>query len=531
MQVPLLVKFTATIGSIVLIVMATFMVANLKLQQEFALENSVREVDYLAETILKATHQQMLKKDRPTLYTMMEQIGTQEGIKRIRLFNKHGVINFSTDKSEIGEKVPENAEGCNVCHSGGNKTPRTHAPKAARSRTFTGANGTKYLGVTKGIYNEPSCYTASCHAHPQDHEVIGILDIQVSLANKEAQAAVFRNTSIAITILMLMTVFVSLVVLTKRFIIWPMNQLLSHFRNLQEGHLESRVDVIKHDETGQLAAAANDMACELQRSQNQIKEWANTLEHKVDERTEQIKEMQANLARSEKLASLGKLVAGIAHEINNPLTGILMYASMARENPDLDEETQKDLDTITNETQRCATIVKGLLDFGRESIPKKQQDSINRILDVTLALVEHQATFHDILVNREYEDGLPDIEVDPNQLEQVFMNIILNAAQAMEGSGVLTLRTLLDEHMNAEIVEICDTGGGIPQEMQERIFDPFFSTKEEHGTGLGLSVSYGLVQNHGGYIRFKSTEGGTCFYIYLPVEGALQDSGDKNASV
>jgi two-component system NtrC family sensor kinase len=230
--------------------------------------------------------------------------------------------------------------------------------------------------------------------------------------------------------------------------------------------------------------------------------------------------MQGSLARSERLASLGKLVAGIAHEINNPLTGILTYSSMAEEREDIDEQLREDLRTITHETQRCAEIVRGLLDFGRESIPTKRFTAIDILLNKTLTLVEHQTIFQDITINRNYADGMPKLEVDPNQLEQVFMNMFLNAAHAMPEGGELNIDTWQDS--DKMMIAISDTGTGISPENMTKIFDPFFSTKDQQGTGLGLSVSYGIIKNHGGTIEVGSTEGvGTRFLISLPLGDLL----------
>ncbi|OEU75735.1 MAG: hypothetical protein BA874_10240 [Desulfuromonadales bacterium C00003068] len=196
---------------------------------------------------------------------------------------------------------------------------------------------------------------------------------------------------------------------------------------------------------------------------------------------------------------------------------------MAGETPGIDQQLKDDLATITRETERCAGIVKGLLDFGRESIPHKTFTSVNSILDKTLALVEYQTLFQDVNVIRDYDFDLPDLEVDPNQLEQVFMNIFINGAQAMPTGGELSIRSWHEDPWL--MITISDTGCGIPGENLERIFDPFFTTKDQQGTGLGLSVSYGIVENHGGDIRVESSvEKGTAFTVRLPLE-----NDNKNA--
>lgn len=513
-RLSLLVKFMAVISAVLLITMFISVVVNVRFQRQITLENSLHEADYFSESILRSTYYQMLEDDREMLYQMIDEVGAMPGIRRIRLFNKEGIINFSTDKQEIGTILQHNSEGCSICHLD-TGAPLAYAPTAARGRTFYDENNEIFLGVTKAIYNDPSCYTAECHYHPQDRELNGILDVQISLKDRMAQVDIFRNYFVILTCVLLVLLFIALLLLTKRLIISPVNVLLEHQRRISAGDLSSMIEDAPHDELGELARGANEMTLSLKASQDEIRTWANTLEAKVEERTDQIQKMQGTLARSERLASLGKLVAGIAHEINNPLTGILMFSSMAAETPGIDEQLKNDLNTITRETERCAGIVKGLLDFGRESIPQKTFVSVNKVLDKTLALVEHQTMFQDVQISRDYDHHLPDLEVDPNQLEQVFMNIFINAAQAMPAGGRLELKTWQEEMV--VMIRIADSGCGIPGENLERIFDPFFTTKDQQGTGLGLSVSYGIIENHGGDIRVESSVAkGTAFTVRLP---------------
>ncbi|MFH1524105.1 MAG: ATP-binding protein, partial [Chloroflexota bacterium] len=246
-------------------------------------------------------------------------------------------------------------------------------------------------------------------------------------------------------------------------------------------------------------------------------EWGKNLEAKVAKRTREIKQMQAQLVRSEKLVSLGRLVAGITHEINNPLTGILMFSTLTSRSPKLDPSLKGDMDVVINEAKRCAKIVKGLLEFSRESVPKKKPTSLNKLMDSTLDLIIRQSIFHNINIVRDYQPDLPLIPVDQNQMEQVFINTLLNASESMPFGGSITIHTYTE---NEEYVclKITDTGSGITEEDLERIFDPFFTTKSDKGTGLGLSVSYGIIERHGGKIDVQSkVHEGTTFTIKLPL--------------
>jgi len=231
------------------------------------------------------------------------------------------------------------------------------------------------------------------------------------------------------------------------------------------------------------------------------------------------RELERALMRSEKLSSLGKLSAGIAHEINQPLTGVLTFASLLMKKFKNDEATRKDLEIVVRETKRIRGIVQRVLDFGRETPLKKKAMQIQQVVDQTLVIVEHQQRFFGVTIKREYDPALPEVVVDQSQMEQVFLNIILNAADAMNGAGTLTVRTRRDK--NSVLVDFEDTGRGMSEEILDKIFDPFFTTKEStegSGMGLGLAVTYGIVKNHDGDIRVKSIVGkGTTFTIMLPL--------------
>ncbi|MBM3298835.1 MAG: PAS domain S-box protein, partial [Deltaproteobacteria bacterium] len=233
------------------------------------------------------------------------------------------------------------------------------------------------------------------------------------------------------------------------------------------------------------------------------------------------KELERQLLRTEKLSSLGKLSAGIAHEINQPLTGVLTFAHLLARKFKNDEQTRKDLEIIVRETTRIRGIVQGILDFAREMPMQRQVRRVQDVLEQTLQIIVHQQRFFGIELKRDYDTSVPDIVIDSNLMEQVFMNIILNACDAMKGSGTLTLKI----HQTNGWVDVifADTGGGMPDAVIDKIFDPFFTTKdstEGMGMGLGLAVSYGIVKNHNGDILVTSKEGvGSTFTVRLPKRG------------
>ncbi len=523
MRPNLITKYTIGTSAVLLLTMVLFAVINVKTLKDVFLREAIHDVDELSETIIRTTHYQMLEDDRKRVYQMIEEVRSQHGIEHIRLINKDGTISFSTEKAEIGTYLDKQAEACSMCHV--EDTPLTHASTMNRSRIFQDRAGKDVLGIAKGIYNQPACYTAECHFHPREAKILGVLDVIVSLEGMKMQTATYRDNIIVLTFILLLLLALCLTLMTQKFVNQPVQMLLDHTARVARGELDHQLRIPTQDELGELADSFNEMTRKLQSTRQELKEWANTLETRVEERTQQIKQMQSKLVRSEKLASLGELVAGIAHEINNPLTGILMFASMIENDERVDPSLQSDMQTIVRETQRCAGIVGELLDFSRESVPHKKLESINRIMDKTLALVRHQPVFHDIEIRRDYCEDLPQVMVDPNQIEQVFMNMLINASQAMASGGTLTITTLRHPAGNYLATRISDTGCGISEEDTEKIFDPFFTTKGHKGTGLGLSVSYGIIQNHGGQIDLETEIGkGTTFSILLPLSVAEENT-------
>jgi len=524
MRLSLITKLTILTSLILVAFMALFAYVNLGMLRDLLLEEAVSDADKLSETIIKSTHYQMLTNDLPRVYQMIREVGTQQGINHIRLINKNGRIIFSTDEREIGTFLDKNAAACNMCHL--YQTPLLQATTMNRSRIFHDKDGKEVVGLAKAIYNEESCSTSKCHFHPKNFRVLGVLDVIVSLDKMQTLLGTYRNKIINMTFFLLILVWVGITLCMQRLVNIPVKQLLQHAREVGSGRLDARVNMASRDEMGELAHAMNEMTLGLKTSHDELEDWGKTLERKVKERTYELNRMQAQLIHSEKLASLGELVAGIAHEINNPLTGILVFSSLVAKDEKLDPALKSDLDTVIRETERCAGIVRGLLEFSRESVPQKSPISLNDVLDASLALVENQAQFLNITIVRNYAQDLPQLSADPNQLEQVFINMLLNASHAMEHGGTLMVVTDMTREKLYAVVRIADTGCGIPEENLPKIFDPFFTTKEASGTGLGLSVSYGIINSHGGLIEVESSVGvGTTFIIKLPMTGEAVTPG------
>ncbi len=523
----LISKYILRTGIVLLVTISLFAFFNISTLKEIFLQDAKDDIETVSEIILHTTHFQMLKDNRPQVYEMIKEVCSHEKIDRIRLFSTDGLVHFSTCEEEIGKRLEEINSPCQECNS---KVflPSSH-PLGDSRRIFHNAQGQEILSVTTEIRNQPSCSTAACHVHPPDVKVLGFLEVQGSLVKIGVQASSYRNSIVTFGVTLLLLVIICLSWMTQSLVIHPVHDLLLHAHKVSNMELDSRLQLKSNDEIGELSEAFNDMTLKLKQTRDEYQELTETLEAKVIERTEQIANVSDQLVRSEKLASLGQLVAGIAHEINNPLAGILMFANMFANDKQLNAMQREDALTIVHETNRCADIVKRLLDFSRTSIPDKRLRSLSEIMESTLALVSHHASVNDVEIVRHYGVNLPEIEVDPTQMEQVFINLLVNACHAMPLGGRMTIIMSADLRRDRLVTTIEDTGQGISEEHIGRIFDPFFTTKNQElngiaGTGLGLSVSYGIIENHGGQILVQSSLGhGTVFTVELPIS-SLQRS-------
>jgi two-component system NtrC family sensor kinase len=313
-----------------------------------------------------------------------------------------------------------------------------------------------------------------------------------------------------------------LLAFVARRITHPLAVMVEATDKIAKGDLRHRVALEGRDEIGQLARAFNRMTDELSSAQEDLTQWGKTLERRVEERTRELRETQDQLVVSEKLASLGKMAAGVAHEINNPLTSILLNTHLLLERPG-GGEVEQTLNLIADETMRCAGIVNGLLEFARLTPSRAVPTDINDVVDRTVLLLEKQALVRNIRIERILDRSLPAIEVDKNKIQQVFSNLAINACEAMPKGGTLVIVSLMSRDGTHIEITFTDTGVGISKENIPRLFDPFFTTKS-FGTGLGLAVSYGIIRQRGGTILVRSDVGrGAVFTVRIP----LADLGEE----
>ena len=292
---------------------------------------------------------------------------------------------------------------------------------------------------------------------------------------------------------------ISAVVVSRKFTA-PLESLSAAVRKVAKGDFDVNVTIESRDEIGQLSTSFNDMADELMA------------------RERSLKSAQLALVQSEKMAAVGTLSAGLAHEVKNPLSAVLGYAQLSKRKLSQPDVVKKHLDTIENETRRCNEIISNLMQFSRQEKGEFTDVTVNEVVEKSVGIVDHQLGLNNVHVNMDLAADIPEIIGNPNQLQQVLMNLAINAQQAMEpDGGNVDIVTYCDD--DSVYISVSDTGPGISDEVAEKIFEPFFTTKAAgEGTGLGLSVTYGIIRDHKGDIRVERADsGGARFVIKLPV--------------
>jgi two-component system NtrC family sensor kinase len=388
------------------------------------------------------------------------------------------------------------------------------------------------LGLITPIRNEPQCSNAACHAHPADKTILGVLDVKMSLAQVDRRLNESRQQLLALS-----AGAVLLIALVSGAFIWfvvqrPVQRLALGMERVSSGHLGERLEVRSHDELGRLAASFNRMTAELQRAQDELTAWSSTLEVKVKEKTADLERAHRQIVAVEKMASLGNLAATVAHELNNPLEGILTFAKLLirrLEKSSLAPEDARplcdDLRLVADEAQRCGNIVKNLLVFSRQRGGSFQSVPIGTIVERCMLLMRHHAEMHGVTLRAEPVENAM-VECDASQIQQALMALMVNGIEAMAPAGErsrggeMTVAAVQSSVDGDVILKVSDTGVGMSEEVKAHIFEPFFTTKSEgKGVGLGLSVVYGIIQSHHGSIDVISAAGkGTTFIMTLPAK-------------
>jgi two-component system NtrC family sensor kinase len=534
-------KLSLSLTIIVVLIAAVSGYISQRAQQSQLLRTMILGADQLSKSITSATWHSMLADDRGSAYQIMGTIAEKQGIDRIRMFNSEGQLTFSTDAAEARTLAHAPGADCRSCHQLPNpRTPTAQqaAPKTKQAalgdgvRIVTSPDGHRSLNIAATIYNERSCSQAECHAHPERVRILGILDVALRLDVLDQEASAMRGNVAIAAILQILLAGSMVVLLIRRFVGVPIRDLIAGTKAVAKMDLDKPISIrYKSLELEELEESFNIMRERLRTALGELNEAANLLEARVAERTEQLKAAHQKLLHNDRLASLGQLAASVAHEINNPISGVLNLSMLlerimkeGKVPPGREEECKKYLARISQETGRVGRIVCDLLAFSRRSKPQRADADLNHVVKTTVSLVGHKLKLSETQVELELAANLPHVKCDSSQIQQVILNLVLNAAEATYGreGRTVSVRTRLSADRQLVELLVQDNGEGIAPENLRKIFDPFFTTKSEgKGVGLGLAVVYGIIQAHDGDIDVKSTVGqGTVFTVSLPLAAA-----------
>ncbi len=494
-----------------------------RMTEDLVKAEAFRASDFIRQSLRSC----MMENDRACIRRDISLLGNEPGVEAIRIYNKEGEITFSSVEGEVHSRVDEQAEPCRVCHA--TQEPLVEVPTVELARMSVGRDehDHRLLRVLNPILNTTGC-SENCHAHPAGQSVLGVLDVQLPMAvvDEAIMAASRRSNTVAAGLILLATL------LTAGIVYWavylPTRKLRAGTEALAAGKLDVEIDLDRSDELGQLASSFNLMARNLRSAYEELRDWSETLEERVSEKTAALEEVNRQMIQVEKSASVGRMAATVAHELNNPLSGIVTYAKLlarkvAKQLPEGPEKDRviEDLELIRAESMRCGQIVHDLLTYARGGSHELEQEHLHALVERALKLTAHHMELGHVTVGEKLELADDRVVCDGDQIVQALLALLINAGEAMLEGGQLTVSTreAPDDPAVIELV-VSDTGVGIPRAIQDRIFDPFFSTKADaKGVGLGLAVVYGIVKRHGGTISVESAPGsGATFTIDLPRE-------------
>jgi two-component system NtrC family sensor kinase len=514
-------RLILALAVIVLIVKGISLYYNLERGERQLVSSMTRGADQLSRSITSATWHSMLADHREATYQVMNTIADKQGIDRIRMFNKDGVLMFSTAQGEELH-LDESNEVCAPCHT--QTPPRVTVDIPSRSRSFRGADGVRRIAMITPIYNEPSCSQAACHAHPASSSVLGVLDLTLDASRVDEEMVAMRKRTAVLTFFELLLICGFLVFFTRKFVEKPIRKLIGGTKAITQMQLDSPMQIDSSEEMDELARSFDTMRERLKQAMAENAEFTQHLERRVEERTEQLRAAQHKLIQADRLASLGQLAASVAHEINNPISGVLNLSMLMQRiitpegvPPRRVEDFRRYLGQVSHETARVGRIVSDLLAFSRRARPQSTRADLNAIIRTTVSLVSHKLQLANVTPILALQEDLPSLRCDQSQIQQVVMNLVLNGAEAIRDGGSVAVTTRSEGE--TVVLEVTDTGSGMPPEVLDRIFTPFFTTKDEgKGVGLGLAVVYGIVEAHGGDIEVRSKVGeGSTFRVVLPL--------------
>ncbi len=522
------VVYIITLSSIILFVAFGFLFRSVY-EQNF---NTVirQNGNNIGSIVEGSLYHSMLENNKGTLQSTLDIINTMSGIDDVNMYDDSDRLVYSSFSSDSAN---HSNPDCLSCHENiQSMFPRTEKSYRiidvkSECNMYKNDNTHRHLLIHSPILNEKSCYTSACHFHKESDMVLGSLIIKMPLADLDnavqKSSAKFYLLALATTLLLIG----ALILFTSKKIKNPLNELLKASIAVANGNKNTRLEIKPNqlDDMRMVSQAFNDMLDNLQSATEELQNWSQQLEYKVQKKSEELGAAQNELIHIERIASLGKLSSSVAHEINNPLSGILVYTKLIHKqlsNPDLDDakkETMlKHLKLIENETKRCGEIVKGLLEFSKKDQEDFESKHLHKILQDTYELMTHPIKIANIGFHADLQAKSDLIFCSPNQIKQACIAILVNATEAVPENGEIIISTV-NPDIETIRIDITDNGIGIPEDDIPQIFQPFFSTKHDtSGIGLGLAIVHGIIKSHNGKIDVKSEIGrGTTISITLPI--------------
>lgn len=524
-------KLTAIVAVGLVVVFAAMTALNLWLQERATLKILQKNGMQLGDMVVAATRDGMLHNDRKRIQATVEALARQGEMGVIRIMRKDGTIMYSSIPADIGRRLSLTDEQCVVCHTG--SVPPRELPPELRTRLVEGEHG-RALGVIQTILNEKECAQAACHVHGENETLLGILDVDIWLAPHEEIRAKSAAGMTLVSILGTILGIGATGFAVRRMVHLRVSKLIDHTRKIASGDLSARVPEVGNDELTDLACHFNRMARDLEAAREELLEWGRTLEMRVEEKARELEKAKDHILQVEKMASLGKLAAVVAHEINNPLSSVVTYAKILvrrLQSKELTEECKENLvylDAIVSEANRCGRIVNQLLSFARKKDGDFSPTNLNEVVEKAVFLVHHKLELSNVKAIMELAPDLPSVVADAGQIQQALMALLINAAEAMAGTGgqVKVATAPADRGVT---VSVEDNGPGMAPEVAARAFEPFFTTKSQGGVGLGLSVVYGIVERHGGRIDLQTAPGEGCrITLFFPLAPATHEGKEES---
>ena len=513
-------KLIIAIGLLIISGSMIFWYAILDKQEKYLTSIAIKNGFSFIEYIKKSNRYNMLHFLRDEIQETLQDISIAEGVEGVRIFDHTGRIFYSTFEEDIAKQIDTTSIACRGCHTDIKESSELLSDPI-KWNIYRKKEGFTALKLVEPIYNEPACYTSECHVHIQEQEILGFVEADLSLALLDEAKLKQKQALTAYVIIFILAISLSIMIILYKIVSKPVGELVKGMERVSKGDLDHSVSIKSSDEIGKLSEAFNSMTIDIKASRHKIEEWTTSLEEEVARKTEEIKKTHDALVQTEKLASLGRMAAGVAHEINNPLTGIVTFSYLLLKRFPPESTEAEDIQIIIDQTERCAKIIKNLLAFARASSTEKGEININDVLNKAIFMVKNQEKFHNIIFNLNIDDQSLKTIGEEHKFQQIFLNMLINAADAMNEKGSITVSTRKTsvEEKNYVEVEFTDTGSGINEKDMPKLFEPFFTTKPiGQGTGLGLSITHGIVSQFGGHINVKTKVGkGTSFFILLPL--------------